>query len=87
MTEQYCESCLESGKEVPATRHSINPEYAGYLLCDICAAEYDSRVREQGREGYPSPDDVARRALLTCGGCGSRKPAEQSCGCFDNSCQ
>lgn len=29
--------------------------------------------------------DAKRRQ--TCGACGSTKPADQSCGCFDNNCQ
>ncbi|MBW1953636.1 MAG: hypothetical protein JRI66_11235 [Deltaproteobacteria bacterium] len=42
---KLCESCLASGRKVPATTRSRNPDYAGYELCEDCAREYDSRVQ------------------------------------------
>lgn len=43
MKNEKCESCLVAGEHVPATTRSVNPDYAGYVLCQECAAEYDSR--------------------------------------------
>lgn len=45
-----CESCAVDGRTVPATTRSINPEYSGYVLCEECAAEYDSRIPAQARD-------------------------------------
>lgn len=39
----WCESCLAHGTRIRATTRSVNPEWSGYALCAICAAEYDSR--------------------------------------------
>ena len=41
MDTSECQSCLESGIHTPATTHSTNPDYAGYDLCEECAAEYN----------------------------------------------
>jgi hypothetical protein len=38
-----CASCLENSIHTLATTHSINPDFAGYELCNECAAEYDAR--------------------------------------------
>ena len=44
MATQECESCAESGEhDIPAIRHSANPDFIGYWLCEECATEYDSR--------------------------------------------
>lgn len=54
----YCESCLASDPRVEreATTRSTNPDWAGYPLCDECAAEYNSRPPLESR-----PDDEAAR--------------------------
>lgn len=39
-----CPSCLTAGQHRPATTRSANAEWAGYELCEECAAEYDSRA-------------------------------------------
>jgi hypothetical protein len=40
-----CDSCAALGMHgVPATHRSSNPHYQGYVLCEKCAREYDSRV-------------------------------------------
>lgn len=44
MAAIYCESCAETGIQTVATTKSINPDFAGYALCEDCAAEYDSRI-------------------------------------------
>jgi len=41
--EQYCESCAVTGDTTPAVRHSTNPEWSGYWLCESCAGELDLR--------------------------------------------
>jgi len=38
-----CESCAEDGFDNLATTRSTNPDWAGYDLCDDCAADYDER--------------------------------------------
>ncbi len=39
-----CPSCAVAGIHTPATTRSNNPDFAGYELCEECAAEYDSRA-------------------------------------------
>lgn len=43
MAETYCESCAESGMQTRATTRSTNPDWSGYVLCEACAAELDTR--------------------------------------------
>lgn len=38
-----CESCLVTGEHTPAVRHSANPDWSGYALCEECAQELDAR--------------------------------------------
>jgi hypothetical protein len=45
-----CDSCKETGIHTPATTHSINPDFAGYCLCEACAAEYDARMPQPPAE-------------------------------------
>ena len=45
-TTELCESCASGlSLEVPATTHSVNPDYSEYALCDDCATEYDNRMQ------------------------------------------
>jgi hypothetical protein len=54
--EKWCESCLMSGKRVPATTRSINPDYAKYDLCEECAAKFDAmQEAENYQEPSPAP--------------------------------
>jgi hypothetical protein len=63
-----CESCAHSGQYgVPATTHSINPNWSGYNLCDECAAEYDSRMPEPLFSGDDEP-------TIECAYCGREVP-------------
>jgi len=39
-----CESCAVTGERVPATTHSVNPEFTRANMCQKCANEYDSRI-------------------------------------------
>jgi hypothetical protein len=41
-----CDSCAEGGEHgVPAVRHSENPDWSGYDLCQECIEEYNQRER------------------------------------------
>lgn len=53
-------------------------------------ATVERLAREAVAKG--TADEAVKRAANikpndVCGYCGSRKPADQSCGCFDNGCQ
>ena len=54
MAEKWCDSCLMSGKRVPATTRSINPDYAKFDLCEECAAKFDAMGALEG-DPPPSP--------------------------------
>ena len=40
-SETECESCLVADEHVAAVRHSTNPRFSGYALCEECAVHYD----------------------------------------------
>ena len=64
-----CESCLIGGIEREATTQSTNPGFAGYELCAECAAEYDSRPKEQSHTPEPWEVIVTENSIETtvCG--------------------
>ena len=53
-----CEAHLVAGEHIPATTHSTNPDWAGYMLCEECAAEYNAR----GPLGQRREMTIAERA-------------------------
>lgn len=53
VAEKWCESCLMTGKRVPATTRSSNPDYGKYDLCEECAAKFDALENDKGYHRPP----------------------------------